>query len=293
MSKKAFVVQTDESGTFTEGPIPAELAAAADAARDALIEMVAESDEKLMEKPFDSVTLTDDELVSGLRNATTAGKLFQLVCTSGLANTGVPPLLDAIVTCLPSPADRPFKAVEKSVADVFRKADDKAPASAFVWKTVADPFAGRIKIFRVVSGTFKSDSTIQNKTRCEVERLASLQLLQGKTPTAPPEIKAGDLGAVGKLKDTLTNDTLGEKEDQVTFQPLNFPEPVLSYAIEPKTRGDEDKISTAMHRLEEEDPSIRYSRDPQTKELLLSGQDQLHIEVAVANLKRVSAWTST
>ena len=148
-------------------------------------------------------------------------------------------------------------------------------------------------MFRVVSGTFKSDSTIQTKTKCEVERLASLQLLQGKTPTALPEIKAGDLGAVGKLKDTLTNDTLGEKEDQVTFQPLNFPEPVLSYAIEPKTRGDEDEISTAMHRLEEEDPSIRYSRDPQTKELLLSGQDQLHIEVAVAKLKRVSAWTST
>ena len=141
-------------------------------------------------------------------------------------------------------------------------------------------------MFRVVSGTLKSDSTVHNKTKDAPERLGNLMLLQGKTQTSVPEIKAGDLGAVAKLKDTLTNDTLGDKADPVTFPAITFPEPVLSYAIEPKTRGDEDKISTSMHRLEEEDPSIRYSRDPQTKELLLSGQGQLHIEVTVAKLKR-------
>ena len=155
-----------------------------------------------------------------------------------------------------------------------------------MWKTIADPFAGRITMFRVVSGTFKADSTVLNKAKDAPERLGHLVLLQGKTQTQVPEIKAGDLGAVAKLKDTLTNDTLGDKNDGWSFPPLKFPEPVLSYAIEPKSRGDEDKISTSMHRLEEEDPSIRYSRDPQTKELLLSGQGQVHIEVTVAKLKR-------
>src|SRR5262249_24971011 len=179
---------------------------------------------------------------------------------------------------LPSPAERPFKAVDKDGAEAARAADEKAPASAFVWKSVADPFAGRITMFRVVSGALKADSNFHNKKRDTPGRFGHLLLLQGKTQTSVPEIKAGDLGAVAKLKDTLTNDTLGDKADATTFPAIKFPEPVLSYAIEPKSRGDEDKISTSMHRLEEEDPSIRYSRDPQTKELLLYGQGQLHIE---------------
>ena len=155
------------------------------------------------------------------------------------------PLLDAIVAYVPSPAERPFTALDTDGArDVARKADEKAPAAAFVWKTIADPFAGRITMFRVVSGTLKSDSTVHNETRDAPERLGHLLLLQGKTQTNVPEIKAGDLGAVAKLKDTLTNDTLGDKARPVTFPPIKFPEPVLSYAIEPKSRGDEDKIST-------------------------------------------------
>jgi elongation factor G len=239
-----------------------------------------------MEKFFEAGTLTDEELTSGLRSATMAGKLFPLVCTSATLNVGIAPLLDAIVATLPSPAERPFKGLDKAGNEVERKAEDKAPAAAFVWKTIADPFAGRITMFRVVSGSLKSDSTVHNKTKDTPERLGHLELLQGKTQTPVPEIKAGDLGAVAKLKDTLTNDTIGDKSDPVTFPKLKFPEPVLSYAIEPKSRGDEDKISTSMHRLEEEDPSIQYSRDPQTKELLLSGQGQLHIEVTVAKLKR-------
>ncbi len=286
VTKKAFIFKTDESGAFAEGAIPGEMVSAVDAAREALIEMVAEADEKLMEKFFDAGTLTDDELVTGLRSATMAGRLFPLVCTSALLNVGVQPLLDAILAYLPSPADRPFKAVDKSGSDVLRNADDKAPAAAFVWKTIADPFAGRITMFRVVTGTLKADSTVHNKTKDVPERLGHLELLMGKTQTPVPEIKAGDLGAVAKLKDTLTNDTLGDRSDPVTFPSLKFPEPVLAYAIEPKSRGDEDKISTSMHRLEEEDPSIHYSRDPQTKELLLGGQGQLHIEVTVAKLKR-------
>jgi elongation factor G len=286
VTKKAFVFQTDESGKFAEAPIPAAMAAEVDSGREALIEMVAEADEKLMEKFFEAGTLTDEELLAGLRSATSAGKVFPLVVSSGLLNIGVQPLLDAILAYLPSPAERPFKGVDKAGAETLKKADDKGPAAAFVWKTIADPFAGRITMFRVVTGTLKSDSTVHNKTKDVPERLGTLQLLQGKTQSPVPEIKAGDLGSVAKLKDTLTGDTIGDKSDPTRFPPLKFPEPVLAYAIEPKSRGDEDKISTAMHRLEEEDPSIGYSRDPQTKELLLSGQGQLHIEVTVAKLKR-------
>ena len=286
ISKKAFVFQTDESGKLAESPIPSDLASAVDAAREALIEMVAEADEKLMEKFFEAGTLTDEELVAGLRAATTSARIFPLVCTSATLNVAVQPLLDAVLAYLPSPAERPMRVARKDGETEPRPADDKGPAAAFVWKTIADPFAGRITMFRVASGTLKSDSTVQNRTKESPERLGHLMLLQGKTQTQVPEIKAGDLGAVAKLKDTQTNDALGDAADRATFSPIKFPEPVLSYAIEPKSRGDEDKISTAMHRLEEEDPTIRYSRDTQTKELLLSGQGQVHIEVTVAKLKR-------
>jgi elongation factor G len=286
VAMKAFLSQTDGSGRFTEAPIPAEMEDAVKSARESLIEMVAENDETLMERFFETGTLTDEELVSGLRGATFAGKLFPLVCASALANVGVPQLLDAIVSYLPSPAERPFSAIDKSGAEVARAADDTQPLSALVWKTIADPFAGRLSMFRVVSGTMKADSTVHNRTKDAPERLGHLVLLQGKMQTNVPEIKAGDLGAVAKLKDTLTNDVLGDKGDATRFAAVSFPEPVLSYAIEPKSRADEDKISTSMHRLEEEDPSIRYSRDAQTKELLLTGQGQLHIEVTVAKLKR-------
>jgi len=286
VSRKAFLFQTDESGKFSEGAIPGEMTAAVDAAREALIEMVAENDEKLMEKFFEAGTLSDDEIVTGLRAATIAGKIFPLVCTSATLNIGVQQLLDSVLACLPSPVDRPMRGLDRAGAETVREADDKKPAAAFVWKTIADPFAGRITMFRVASGTLKADSGIHNKTRDTAERFGHLLLLQGKTQSSVPEIKAGDLGAVAKLKDTLTNDTLGDKSDGIAFPAVKFPEPVLAYAIEPKSRGDEDKISTSMHRLEEEDPSIRYSRDPQTKELLLAGQGQLHIEVTVAKLKR-------
>jgi elongation factor G len=165
VSRKAFIFQNDESGTFTEGAIPGDMAAGVDAAREALIEMVAEADEKLMEKFFEAGTLTDEDLGTGLRAATAAGKVFPLLCTSATVNIGVHPLLDAILAYLPSPADRPFKGVDKAGTEALRKADDRGPAAAFVWKTIADPFAGRITMFRVVSGALKADSTVHNKTK--------------------------------------------------------------------------------------------------------------------------------
>jgi elongation factor G len=287
VAMKAWTFAPDASGKATEGAIPDDLASAAQTARDALIEMIAEADDALMEKFFEAGTLTQDELVVGLKRGVAAGRIFPLLCTSASANIGMQPLLDAILSYVPSPAERPFAATAKGSEDaVAVKASDSSPAALFVWKTVADPFAGRITMFRVISGTVKADSTIQNITRETPERLGHLTLLQGKTPTNVPEIRSGDLGAVAKLKDTLTSDLLGDKAIAFQVLPIKFAEPVISYAIEPKTRGDEEKISTALHRLQEEDPSISYNREAETKQLLLAGQGQSHIEVTVAKLKR-------
>ena len=286
VAMKAYTYQADGSGKFTVGDVPAAQADAAQAARDALVEMVAEADDTLMEKFFEEGTLSQDELISGLKRGVQAGKVFPLLPTSGGANVGVQPLLDAIVAYAPSPAERPFPAHTKDGESTDVDASETAPYSAFVWKTVADAFAGRITMFRVVSGTLKSDTAVHNFTKDVQERLGHLLVQQGKQQTQVPEVKAGDLGAVAKLKDTLTNDVLADGKSTVVFAPIKFAEPLLSYAIEPKSRGDEDKISTSLARLMEEDPTIRYARDPQTKELLLSGQGQLHIEVTVAKLKR-------
>ena len=283
---KAFQFAADDTGAMTEGEIPAALAERAAIAREQLIEMVAEADEQMMETFFSEGTLTQEQLVSGLRAATMAGRLFPLVCTSAAHAIAIQPLLDAILNYVPSPAERDFAAIGAEDAAVAVKAADSAPYSAFVWKTIADPFAGRITMLRVVAGVLKSDASVTNLTHESSERLGHLLVLQGKTQTHVPELKAGDLGAVAKLKDTHTNDLLADKGTAFRIAPTTFPEPVLAYAIEPKSRGDEDKISTAMQRLREEDPSISYARDPQTHELLLSGQGQLHIEVTVAKLKR-------
>ena len=281
---KAYVFETDGSGKFKEEAVPAAMEADAKAARDGLIEMVAEADDTLMEKFFEEGTLTQDELVGGLRTAVLGRRIFPLFCTSSILNIGVQTLLDALIAYVPAPSERPAKGT-KGGQDVEVTASESAPYAAFVWKTVADPFAGRISMFRVMSGSIKADSTVYNITKETPERLGHLVLLQGKAQTDVPEIKAGDIGAVAKLKETVTNDTLTDKGG-VAFNPMKFPEPVLSYAIEPKSRGDEDKISSSLQRLQEEDPTIRSSREAQTHELLLSGQGQLHIEVTVAKLKR-------
>jgi elongation factor G len=287
VAMKAWTSAGDGSGTATDAPVPAAIEGAAATAREALIEMVAEADDALMEKFFDAGTLTQEELLSGLKRAISAGRIFPVLCASAAANVGVQPLLDAIVAYVQSPAERGMRArAAAGDEETTVAAADAGPVAAFVWKTVADPFAGRITLLRVVSGTLKSDSTVHNVTRDATERLGHLVLLQGKTQTPVPEIKAGDLGAVAKLKETLTSDLLADRSCPFRIDPIKFPEAVISYAIEPKSRGDEDKISTALHRLQEEDPTLSYTRDPQTKELLLSGQGQSHIEVTVAKLKR-------
>ena len=269
------------------GDIPDALADSAAAARESLLEMVAEADDELMEKFFEAGTLSQEELEQGLRSAVGQRRIFPLLCTSALANIGVQPLLDAIAAYLPSPAERPLPAVARDSGEAAAYAvSESDPACAFVWKTIADPFAGRITLFRVATGALASDQTVANATKGASERLGSLAVLQGKTQHAVARVNAGDIGAVTKLKDTQTCDTLAAAGSTLSFAPIAFAEPVLSYAIEPRTRGDEEKISTSLQRLQEEDPTIRYARDPQTQQLLLSGQGQLHIEVTVAKLKR-------
>jgi elongation factor G len=287
VAMKAYTFAGDDSGRMTEGPVPDALVGAADTARTALIEMVAEADDALMEKFFEAGTLTQDELLEGLARSVRAARLFPVYCTSGLRNIGVQPLANALTSLVPSPAERPFPGLTRATKEpAALPASDNGPLLIWVWKTMADPFAGRVTLFRVLSGVLKSDVSIHNITRDAPERFGHVLVLEGKTQTHVPELHAGDLGAVAKLKDTHTNDILGDRQATFVPAPITFSEPVLAYAIQPKTRGDEDKIGPAMQRLLEEDPSILYTRDPQTHDLLLSGQGQLHIEVTVAKLRR-------
>jgi elongation factor G len=224
---------------------------------------------------------SQERLAKGLRTAVGAGWVFPVLPASSLLNVGVHPILDALVDLLPSPADRgEVEGVGAANAPVTRKPVADAPPSAFVWKTLVDPHAGRISLFRVYSGTLKSDSAIHNATRDVAERFGSLLLLQGKAQTQVPEVLAGDIGAVAKLKETQTGDTLADKAHAITYPKVVFPEPATTFAIEPKTRGDDDKISTALQRLLEEDPccASRATRDPRDA---ASGMGQLHIEVVV------------
>jgi elongation factor G len=288
VAEKALSDASDASGKVEVGDIPAEIKDAATAAREKLIEMVAESNEALMEEFFEKGTLPQETLAKGLREAVATGKIVPILPTSGMSNVGVPFLLDTIQQVAPSPLDRgevvgqtPDKGQEERRAPA---AD--APLSAFVFKTVVDPHAGFISLFRVFSGTLKADSTVQNCSRDAAERVGAIQLMQGKTPTPVQELQAGDIGAVAKLKETKTNDTLADKAKPIVYPPITFPAPATTFAIEPKSRGDEDKISQALQRLMEEDPVLQINRDAQTHEMLLSGMGQLHVEVVVGRLRK-------
>jgi elongation factor G len=288
LTEKSDVYSDDQSGKFQAVEVPAEFREMEGAQRDRLVEMVAESNEELMEAFFEKGTLPQADLLRGLRQAVLAGRIFPVLPASSLRNVGLQPILDAMVDLLPSPAERGEVAGTDPVrkAEAARKPSADAPFSAFVFKTIADPHAGRLSLFRVYSGTLKSDSTVHNASRDTSERVGALELLQGKNQTPVPEIQAGDLGAVAKLKETQTGDTLCDKASPIVYPPLVFPEPATTFAIEPKTRGDEDKISAALQRLMEEDRVLRLSRDPQTHEMRLSGMGQLHMEVVVGKLRK-------
>lgn len=290
VTMQALTYKPDGDGKATIGEIPAEMAEEAKAAHEALVELVAEGDDALMQEFFDEGTLPIPDLKKGLREAVIAKRILPVMLSSALHSIGSDAILNFIADIFPSPADRKVftghKQADHKGDTVERKIAAAQPCSIFVFKTLADPFAGRISYFKVMSGVLKNDAHLSNFNRSTEERLQHVQVMQGKTATAVTELQAGDIGAVAKLKDTLTADTLGDKNGTIFYMPARLPEPLITFAIEPKTRADEDKIGTAIHRILEEDPALRFSRDPQTKEFLLSGSGQQHIEVVVAKLRK-------
>ena len=257
------------------GEIPADMADQVEQYRTQLLDSVVETDEALMERYLDGQELTPEEVASALKSAVTRGELFPVMCGVATKNLGTTAVLDLLVEGVPSPAKK------GSPIEV-----EGASTAAFIFKTVADPFSGRINVFRVLKGTISSDATLANVRTHGKERVGALLTLQGKDHESADEFGEGDLGAVAKLKDVMTGDLLLDSDQQVELPSLDFPEPVMSFAITPKAKGDEEKVATSLRRLSEEDPTLQLRRDPQTGEQLVSGMTQMHVEVAVDRLKR-------
>jgi elongation factor G len=285
---RAALYESNGSGKATDAEIPAEMADASSKAHEALVEMVAEGNDKLMEEFFDKGTIPVEDLVPGLKQAILEKRIVPVVACAGLANIGSESLLNFIVDYLPSPVEHSeVEGLDHEGGEpVKRKIANDQPTSVYVFKTVSDVFAGRVSYFKVMSGALQNEANLANFNRGGTERLSHIGVVQGKTQTPIAELRAGDLGVVAKLKDTLTGDTLGDKSAPIVYPKVKLAEPAISFAIEPKSRGDEDKLSTAIHKMLEEDLLLRFSRDAQTKEFLLSGAGQQHVEVAVSKLKK-------
>jgi elongation factor G len=292
---------TMEAYTYTPGgdgrgkvstEIPASLTADAKARHEALVELVAEGKDDLMEEFFEKGTIPEEHLIAALHEAIREDRIFPVLFSSGLSNMALDHLLDFLKVYAPSPAERaPFEGTVPAAAGVepvaiTRKVSDTEPAAVVVFKTMSDPFAGRINFFKVMSGVVKNDVTLENYTRRGQERLAHLSVMQGRKAVEVPELHAGDIGAVAKLRDTLTGNVLGVKGGDIQIQLVPLPVPAMTYAIEPKSRADEDKLAPAIHKLMEEDLLIRFFRDPQTNEFLIAGAGQPHIEAIVSRLKK-------
>ncbi len=278
----------DASGTSQVEPIPAELADEARRLHGALVEAVAETDDQLMEAYFESGDLTGEQLTAGLRNAIRLRRLYPVVCSSASTLVGPRSLLDLIVGLLPAPGERgPVHGTNpKDESPIARPVADSEPIALFTFKTIAEPYAGRLSLFRVMSGILRADSHVVNARTETPERLGPPSVMQGKTIEAVEQLHAGDIGVVAKLKETHTSDTLCDAAHPIRFAPIAFPAPSISFAVEPKSKGDEEKISTALVRLTEEDPVLRFGRDPRTHELLVSGTSQVHVEVAIQKMRK-------
>jgi elongation factor G len=290
VTMKALVYTPDGDGKARTEEIPADMAEEAKAAHEALVELVAEGEDELMQEFFEKGTLPPDDLNKGLHEEVRDKKIFPVLLSSALHSIGTDAILNFMVNIFPSPAYRgkaPGQATpDRTGETIERKIADSEPVSVFVFKTLADPFAGRISYFKVMSGILKNDATLQNYNRNSQERFQHIQLMQGKTATGVNDLHAGDIGAVAKLKETTTGETLGDKNSPIFYPTARIPEPSITFAIEPKTRADEDRISVAIHKILEEDLALRFGRDAQTKEFLLSGAGQQHIEVVVAKLRK-------
>ena len=286
---KAYTYELGGSGKGKEGEIPPGMKDAAQAAHERLVELVAEGDDGLMEKFFEAGTLSEEDLVPALHNAIREDKIFPVLFASGLGNVSTDRLMDFIVEFTPNATEHEAIRGEVSAGDgepPARKESDSEPVSLYVCKTVSDPFAGRISYFKVFSGVLKNDASLTNFSRGSQEKLSHIGVMQGKTAVPVNELHAGDIGAVAKLKDTLTGDTLGDKAAPIQYPKVKLPEPAITFAIEPKSRADEDKLGVGIHKLMEEDAMLRFFRDAQTKEFLIAGTGQQHIEVTVSKLKK-------
>jgi elongation factor G len=287
---KAYTYEMGGDGKGKETEIPANLREQAQSAHERLVELVAEGDDSLMEKFFEAGTLGEEDLVPALHNAIREDKIFPVIFSSGLGNIGADRVMDFIVDYTPAPSEHEWvqgEPVSSGNGDAPKRHEtDAEPVSLYIFKTISDPFAGRISYFKVFSGVLKNDATLQNFSRASLEKFAHISTMQGKTAIPVNELHAGDIGAVAKLKDTLTGDTLGDKSAPIQYPRVQLPEPAITFAIEPKTRADEDKLGPGLHKLMEEDPMLRFFRDPQTKEFLIAGTGQQHIEVVVSKLKK-------
>lgn len=288
LTMKAFLYENDASGRFNVSDIPSELRTRAEEYRAQLVEAVAEAEDRLLEKYLEEGFLSDEELIGGLRRTVHSGRLFPVLCGSAYKNMGIQPLLDFIVDVLPSPMGRPE--VEgtnpKSGERERRRVMEDEPLAARVFKTIADPYAGKITLFRVYSGVLNSDSMVYNANKGVKERIGQVAWLMGKGHNPIGSVGPGDLAAVVKLKETTTGDTLCDEKAPIILDPPVIPAPIISFAVEPKAKGDEEKMSSALSRFQEEDPSIRVTREAQTKEVIVSGMGELHLEVTVERLRR-------
>ncbi|MCZ6727916.1 MAG: elongation factor G [Acidobacteria bacterium] len=285
VSGKAYNYDLDGAGKAGPTDVPEEMADEVEEWRNKLIEMVAESSEELLEKYFEEGDLSQEDLISGLRRAIRRRRLFPVTLSSLAHGRGNSALLDAIVDLMPTPLERaPFPATNIGGEDLEIEPDANGPMAALVFKTLSDPFAGKITLLRVVSGEIAGDATTWNTRAEQSERLGGVHVMQGKTGSTIPKLVTGDIGGVSKLKHAQTGDTLCDKNRPIHLGWIHVAEPAITFAIEPKSKGDEEKIGDALHRLQEEDLALKAGRDPETGEFLLSGQGQLHVEITVAKL---------
>jgi elongation factor G len=280
-----------EDGKQTDVDIPADQKTIADEYRKKLVEKIAEADDALLEKYLEGEELTNEQILKGIKEACLTWRFIPVVCGSAVQNRGVKKLMDTVILCLPSPDEMsrisPIKGVNpKDNKEVERKPVATEPLTAYVFKTVADPFAGKLSIFRVYSGVLKADSTVLNASSGSKERIGQVFYLQGKKHVPAQSVGPGEIAAVVKLKDTNVGDTLCEEHHPLVLRKVRFADPIISYAIEPKTKGDEEKVSIGLQRILEEDPTLRFSRDEESREMLLSGMGQVHLEIALEKLKR-------
>ncbi len=285
---KGYVFADDGSGNFSESEIPADCKDSATEYRQKLIEDIAETNEQLVEKYLEGQELTSEEIAGGIKTGIINQSLIPVICGSAIQNTGVKMIMDTVADYLPSPLERAaIEVIEpKTKEQKTLEPKNDAPLAAYVFKTIADPYAGKLTIFRVFSGTLNADSTVYNAAKKTKEKIGQILQLEGKTQKPAESAITGDIMALAKLKESTTGDTYCDEKNEINFKRIKFPSPVISCALFPKSRGDEDKMSNALARLVEEDPSLTLKRDEQTKEFILSGMGQIHLDVTIEKLKR-------